>query len=106
MGAHPVWEPACEKAFITLKEKLSTAPVLVPPNWDLPFHVYVDASNIALGCVLSQKDPKNLDHPIYFASRQLIATEKNYTTSEKEALAMIFVVEKFLHYLLGYLFVF
>jgi hypothetical protein len=106
VGAHPVWEPACEEAFIILKEKLSTAPVLVPPNWDLPFHVYVDASNIALGCVLSQKDTKNLDHPIYFASRQLIAAEKNYTTTEREALAMIFAIQKFRHYLLGYPFVF
>ena len=106
VGAHPIWEPACEEAFITLKAKLSTAPVLVPPNWDLPFHVYVDTSNIALGCILSQKDTKNLDHPIYFASRQLIAAEKNYTTTEREALAMIFAVQKFRHYLLGYPFVF
>jgi hypothetical protein len=106
VGAHPVWEPTCEEAFISLKEKLSTAPVLVPPNWDLPFHVYVDASNIALGCVLSQKDTRNLDHPIYFASRQLIAAEKNYTTTEREALAMNFAIQKFRHYLLGYPFVF
>jgi hypothetical protein len=66
----------------------------------------VDASNIALGCVLNQKDTKNLDHPIYFPSRQLIAAEKNYTTTQREALAMIFVVQKFHHYLLGYPFVF
>jgi hypothetical protein len=106
VGAHLVWELACEEAFITLKEKLPIAPVLVPPNWDLPFHVYVDASNIALGYVLSQKDTKNLDHPIYFANRQLIAAEKNYTTTEREALAMIFAIQKFRHYLLGYPFVF
>ena len=106
VGSHLVWEPACEKAFITLKEKLSTTPVLVPPNWNLPFHVYADASNIALGCVFSQKDTKNLDHPIYFTNRQLIAAKKNYTTIEKEALAMIFAVQKFIHYLLEYPFVF
>jgi hypothetical protein len=106
VGASPVWGQDCEVAFITLKEKLSTAPVLILPNWDKPFHVYVDASNIALGCVLSQKDDKNFDHPIYFASRQLIAAEKNYTTTEREALGMIFAVQKFRHYLLGYPFVF
>jgi hypothetical protein len=106
VGASPVWGQDCEVAFITLKEKLSTAPVLIPPNWDKPFHVYVDASNVALGCVLSQKDDKNFDHPIYFASRQLIAAEKNYTTTESEALGMIFAVQKFRHYLLGYPFVF
>jgi hypothetical protein len=66
----------------------------------------VDASNVALECVLSQKDDKNFDHPIYFASRQLIAAEKNYTTTEREALGMIFAVQKFRHYLLDYPFVF
>ena len=80
--------------------------MLVPPNWELPFHIYVDASNIALGCVLSQKDDKKLDHPIYFANRQLIAIEKNYTIIKREALATIFAVQKFHHYLLGYFFVF
>ena len=97
---------AVQKTIVNFYNIISIAPVLVPPNWDLPFHVYVDASNIASGCVLSQKDIKNLDHPIYFASRQLIAAEKNYNTTEKEALAMIFAVQKLRHYLLGYPFVF
>jgi transposase InsO family protein len=104
-GTNPIWDKICETAFITLKAKLSSAPVLIPPNWAKTFHVYVDASTIALGCVLSQKDDRKFDHPIYFASRQLIAAEKNYTTTEREALAMIFAVQKFRHYLLGYPFV-
>ena len=106
VGVSPIWDKHCEEAFLTLKKKLLSAPVLVPPNWADPFHVYVDASLIALGCVLSQKDSRNIDHPIYFASRQLIAAEKNYTTSEREALGMIFAVQKFRHYLLGYPFTF
>ena len=105
-GTSPIWNKACEEAFLILNKKLVSAPVLVPPNWAEPFHVYVDASLIALGCVLSQKDTRNIDHPIYFASRQLIATEKNYTTSEREALGMIFALQKFRHYLLGYPFTF
>jgi len=105
-GASPMWTPECTKAFITLKERLSTTSVLIPPNWVEPFHIYVGASNRALGFVLSQKDSKNTDHPIYFASRQLIAAEKNYTTTEREALGMIFAVKKFRHYLLGYPFIF
>jgi hypothetical protein len=68
VGASPVWGQDCETAFVTLKEKLSTAHVLIPPDWDKTFHVYVDASNVALGCVLSQKDDKKVDHPIYFAN--------------------------------------
>ena len=106
VGVSPIWDKHCEEAFLILKKKLLSAPVLVPPNWVEPFHVYVDASLIALGCVLSQKDSQNIDHPIYFASRQLIGAEKNYTTTEREALGMIFVVQKFRHYLLGYPFTF
>ena len=88
----PIWNKHCEEAFLILKKKLLFAPILVPPNWAEPFHVYVDASLIALECVLSQKDSRNIDHPIYFASRQLIAAEKNYTTTKHEALGMIFAV--------------
>ena len=66
----------------------------------------MDASLIALGCVLSQNDAHNINHPIYFASRQLMAAEKNYTTTEREALGMIFAVQKFCHYLLSYPFTF
>lgn len=69
-----------------------TTLILVPLDWSEPFHGYVDASNVALGCVLSKKDSKNLDHPIYFASRQLIAAENNYTTIGREALCMFFAV--------------
>ena len=99
-----IWTNACTKAFETLKHKLTTAPVLIPPDWEKDFEVYVDASSVAIGSVLSQKDEKGRDKPIYFASRQLTAAEKNYTVTEKEALGMIFSVQKFKHYLLGYKF--
>ena len=70
------------------------------------FHIFVDASNVAIGSVLSQKDENGHDHPIYFASRQLVQAERNYTVTEREALGMIFSVQKFRHYLLGNKFVF
>jgi hypothetical protein len=69
----PVWTPNCTKAFHILKQKLVSAPILVPPNWDKDFDVYVDASNVAIGSILSQKDDSQHDHPIYFASHQLNA---------------------------------
>ena len=56
--------------------------------------------------MLSQKDDKNCDHPIYFANHQLIAVKKNYTTTKREALGIILAVQKFRHYLLDYSFVF
>ena len=97
----PVWTSACIHAFNVVKRKLVTAPILIPPNWDKDFHIYVDASNVALGSVLSQKDEKGRDHPIYYASRQLVQAEKNYSVTKREVIGMIFSVQKFRHYLLG-----
>lgn len=102
----PIWTKECIVAFETLKQKLVSAPILVAPCWTKSFEVYVDASNVAIGSVLSQKDDKGHDHPIYYASRQLVAAKRNYTTTEREALGMIYSVQKFRHYLLGYKFVF
>ena len=102
----PIWTDDCTKAFEELKLKLTNTPILIAPRWKEMFHVYVDASNVALGSVLSQKDAKGCDHPIYYASRQLIPAERNYTVTEREALGMIYSVQKFRHYLLGYSFIF
>ena len=95
------WAQECEESFQWLKDKLGSYPVLRPPNWDVPFHVYCDASAVAVGSALCQPvgDGKK-DLPIAFASKQLNAAEKNYTTTERECLAMVFSVKKFRHYLL------
>ena len=96
-----VWTSACTHASNALKQKLVITLILVPPNWDKDFHIYVDASNKALGSVLTKKDEKVRDHLIYYASRQLVQAKKNYSVTEREALGMIFSVQKFRHYLLG-----
>ena len=101
-----VWTDECTKAFNKLKRRFSKAPVLIPPNWDKDFEVYVDASNVAIGSVLSQKDKKGHDRPIYFSSRQLSAAERNYSVTEREGLGMVYPVQKYRHYLLGYKFTF
>jgi len=54
-----------------------------------------------LGIVLAQSGEGNIDHPIAFASRKLSTAEKNYTTTEREGLAMVYALQKFRHYLLG-----
>ncbi|CAM6093914.1 unnamed protein product [Calypogeia fissa] len=79
-----------------------SAPVLTPPDWDKPFHVYIDALAFCVGSVLSQKDEDGKDHPIFYASRQMNPAERNYTMTEREALSVIFSCKKFRHYLLGY----
>jgi hypothetical protein len=98
---NPEWTQECEIAFQQLKRGLSTAPILKGSNWEKEFHVHTDASAYAIGCVLTQPGESKLDYPVYFASRQLDATERNYTTTEREGLAMVFSCKKFRHYLLA-----
>ena len=88
------WTPECQTSLDILKEKMVTAPILVFPNWN-EFHVHVNASSIALGIVLAQTCVGNIDHPIAFASRKLSTAEKNYTTIEREGLAMVYALQKF-----------
>ncbi|XP_075504493.1 uncharacterized protein LOC142541930 [Primulina tabacum] len=86
--------------FEVLKEKLITAPVMIAPDWGSPFEVICDASNTALGSVLGQKREKCV-HVIYYASMTLSAAQLNYATTEKELLAVVFVLDKFRSYLIG-----
>ncbi|GJU17557.1 reverse transcriptase domain-containing protein [Tanacetum coccineum] len=72
----------CHKAFNSLKEKLTCTPVIVNPNWNLPFELMCDASEFAVRAVLGQKDGKHF-HPIYFASKTLNAAQQKYTVTEK-----------------------
>jgi hypothetical protein len=78
-----------------------TMPILVFPYWSKEFHVHVDASSIALGVVLVQPRVGDIDHMLSFASRKLSTTDINYTTTERESLAMVYALQKFRHYLLG-----
>eukprot|EP00253_Pinus_taeda_P024101 PITA_24101 len=95
------WNDNCQQAFETLKEKLSTTPVLKGPNWNLPFHIFTDASDTAVGASLGQKE-ESFHYSIYFISKNLTPAEVNYTVTEKEMLAIIHAVNKFQHYITGY----
>ncbi|KAL4302225.1 hypothetical protein GQ457_10G011430 [Hibiscus cannabinus] len=90
----------CTKAFNLLKQKLVTAPIVEPPDWKLPFELMCDASDYAVGAVLGQRKGK-IFHPIYYASKTLNDAQVNYTTTEKEMLAVIFAFDKFRSYLIG-----
>ena len=72
---------------------MATTPILVFPDWKLPFHVHVDASSIALGVVLAQPQGV-LDHPIAFSSRKLSLSKRNYTTTEREGFAMVYALQR------------
>jgi hypothetical protein len=95
------WTDECQQSFNTLKQKMVTAPILVFLDWSKEFHVHVNASSIALGEVMVQHGEGDIDHPLAFASRKLSTAEVNYTTTEREGLAMVYALQKFHHYLLG-----
>ncbi|CAN6720979.1 unnamed protein product [Malus baccata var. baccata] len=84
----------CTASFNQLKELLTTAPIIVPPDWSLPFELMCDASDYALGAVLGQRKDKK-PHVIYYASRTLNDAQLNYSTTEKELLAVVFALDKF-----------
>ena len=97
-----IWTVECKESFQKLKQALIIAPILKPPDQNKPFHVHIDASNFAIGCILAQPYEGNMDLPVsYASSRQLNSAEKNYTTTKREGLTMIYDVKKFLHYLLA-----
>ena len=81
---------------------MTTAPILITPDWSITFHVHTDASLTAVGAVLTQPSQEcNLDRPIYYASRLLNKAEQNYSTTEREGLAIVYALQKFCHYLLA-----
>ena len=90
----------CKKAFDELKLHLTTAPIIKAPDWALPFEIMCDASDYAVGAVLGQKNG-NASHVIHYASMTLNEAQRNYYTTEKELLAVVFALEKFRSYLLG-----
>ena len=83
-----------------MKNKLVFAPIVVAPDWDLPFELMCDASDYAIGAVLRQKRER-IFQVIYYASRTLNDAQLNYVTTEKELLAIVFAFDKFRLYLIG-----
>ncbi|XP_046393726.1 uncharacterized protein LOC124161448 [Ischnura elegans] len=94
------WKGEQEEAFQNLKEILMTEPILQYPDFSRPFLLTTDASNKALGAILSQGTPGK-DLPIAYASRALNKAEKNYSTIEKELLAIVWGTQYFRPYLYG-----
>ena len=95
-----VWEEECQKSFEELKFHLTTAPIVRAPNWQLPFEVMCDASDLAIGAVLGQREDGK-PHVVYYASKTLNEAQRNYTTTEKELLAVVYALDKFRAYLVG-----
>ncbi|KAH9781063.1 RNA-directed DNA polymerase [Citrus sinensis] len=90
----------CLQAFRELKKALITTPVVITPDLTLLFELMCDASDHSVGAVLGQRKSK-VFHSIYDASKTLTYTQINYTTTEKELLAVVFAFDKFRAYWVG-----
>ena len=93
-GVKFIWTDACQDAFDTLKKALTEAPILAYPDFNLPFILATDASNDAIGMVLGQKQNGH-EVVISYAGRKLNAAERNYSVTEREALAVVDGVQHF-----------
>ncbi|RVW31941.1 Transposon Ty3-G Gag-Pol polyprotein [Vitis vinifera] len=82
-----IWDERCQNSFDQLKKFLTTTPIVRAPNWQLPFELMCDASDFAIGAVLGQREDGK-PYVIYYASKTLNEAQRNYTTTEKELLAM------------------
>jgi len=91
----------CLAAFDRLKEKLTTAPIITALDWSLSFELMCDASDYTVGAVLRRRKEK-LFYVIHYARKVLNDAQSNYTTTEKELLAIVYALEKFRAYLIGF----
>jgi hypothetical protein len=97
-----IWGLPQEDSFMKLKELITSAPVLILPDDDLPFRLEVDGSSIATGAVLSQQSVNdNARHLVAFLSKVLNLVECNYEIHDTEMLAIIRGLEEWRHYLEG-----
>ncbi|GKA95595.1 reverse transcriptase domain-containing protein [Tanacetum coccineum] len=88
----------CLASFKILKKKLIEDPILVSPDWNLPFKLMCDASDFVVGAVLGKRKDKYFRH-IHYASKTLSDAQTHYTTTEKELLVVVYAFEKFWSYL-------
>lgn len=100
-GNNPwAWGPDQQTAFDRIKQTITSAPVLAIPNDDDPFKVECDASDFAIGAVLSQKQD-DLWKPIAFLSKSLSPAERNYEIWDREMLSVLTSLKEWRHFLLG-----
>jgi len=92
-----VWNQKTDEAYITLKDILTSEPLLQYPDFTKPFVLTADASNMALGAILSQ-GPIGRDLPISYACRTLVNSESRYSTTEKELIAIVWGCKPFRHF--------
>ena len=96
-----VWDKTCEAAFQILKEPLVSSPILAFPEANEDYILYTDASDVAIGAVVAQKDKNGEERVISYASKAFTGSKKNWTTTEKEAYAVVWALQYFHPYEYG-----
>ena len=99
------WSKDCEDFFNVLRDCLSGAPLLVFPNFNKPFILDTDASDIGIGAVLSQADEEGRERVVAYGSRLLSKSERKYCVTRRELLAVVVFTKQFRPYLFGHKFV-
>ena len=94
----PFFYDDCVEAFETLKKALISAAIVQPPDWNLTFEIICDASDYDVGAVLGQRVDRKFN-VIHYASKTLDSAQRNYATTEKEFLAVVFACDKFRPYI-------
>ena len=89
------WTTVQQDAYDCLKKMLTKILLVQPLDWDKPFHVFVDASDMAIVNALMQLAEPNWYRLMYYASRKLSTAERKYLTTEREALGMIYSINNF-----------
>lgn len=95
-----IWTEECNKSFELIKNQLVSAPILTCPDFSKPFVLQTDASAFGIGAVLTQQFEDG-EKVISYLSRSLTRSERNYSTTERECLSVIWAVEKLRYYLEG-----
>jgi hypothetical protein len=95
------WGGREETAFGDIKNQYKKNQVLILFNFEKQIWVFADASDYAIGSVISQLDEKGRMRPVLFYSRKLLPAERNYSTPDKELLAIVQTLKKYRHYLQG-----
>ena len=85
----------CQKAFQELNALLDSAPVLAAPDFSAPFKLAVDASDVVAGAVRLQEDNDGVDHRVCYFSKKFSKVQRNYSTIEKECLALLLALQHF-----------
>ena len=84
-----VWTDDCQLAFDKVKLLLQKSPVLKSPDYEKPFKLIIDSSDIGTGSVLVQEASDGLDHPVSYFSKKFLKYQKNYSVVEKETLGLV-----------------